>query len=205
LGVDLFIRDGRNIRLTPIGKIFLEQMEQAMQLIEKGKRQIEQFLDPERGTVPIQAAIERVRSGEAPELSTREKHLKDCYVVAEEGADKQKIEDEIKNMPNYFADYDTKVTFITEEELKEKHAAMPHGGFVIRSGQTGKENKTKQIYEFSLKLESNPEFTASVMVAYARAAYQLYHEGQSGAKTVFDIPLAYLSSKSSETLRKELL
>ncbi|WP_058486771.1 diaminopimelate dehydrogenase [Defluviitalea phaphyphila] len=155
-------------------------------------------------TIPIEKAIEEVRSGSNPDLTTRQKHLRECFVVAEDGADKDTIEKEIKTMPNYFADYDTIVHFISEEELKEKHSTMPHGGFVIRSGQTG-ENKNKHIIEFSLKLDSNPEFTASVLVAYARAVYKLHKEGQSGAKTVFDIPLAYLSPKSGEELRKELL
>ena len=156
-------------------------------------------------TIPMEDAIEKVRSGADPELTTKEKHLRDCYVVAEDGADKLKIEQEIKDMPNYFADYETKVTFITEEELKAEHSEIPHGGFVIRSGKTGEGNKTKHIIEFSLKLESNPEFTASVLVAYARATYKLSQEGQYGAKTVFDIPLGYLSPKSAAELRKELL
>lgn len=156
-------------------------------------------------TIPVEEAIERVRKGENPEFTTRDKHIRDCYVVAEEGADKDKIAAEIKNMPNYFDEYNTYVTFITEEELKEKHSTMPHGGFVIRSGQTGVGNNSNQIIEFSLKLDSNPEFTASVLVAYARATYRLNKEGQSGAKTVFDIPLAYLSPKPGEELRKNLL
>ncbi|HOV27279.1 MAG TPA: diaminopimelate dehydrogenase [Pseudobacteroides sp.] len=154
-------------------------------------------------TIPKEEAIQRVRNGENPNLSTSEKHLRDCYVVAEEGADKAAIEKEIVNMPNYFADYETKVTFISEEELRKNHSSMPHGGFVIRSGITGE--NTKHIIEFSLKLESNPEFTASVLVACARAAYRLNSEGQSGAKTMFDIPLGYLSIKSAAELRKELL
>lgn len=154
-------------------------------------------------TIPKDEAIQRVRNGENPNLSTREKHFRDCYVVAEEGADKAAIEKEIVNMPNYFADYETKVTFISEEELRKNHTAMPHGGFVIRSGNTGE--NTKHIIEFSLKLDSNPEFTASVLVSAARAAYRLSSEGQSGAKTMFDIPLGYLSIKSAAQLRKELL
>ncbi|KAA9000352.1 diaminopimelate dehydrogenase [Paenibacillus spiritus] len=154
-------------------------------------------------TVPVEAVIDRIRSGETPELATREKHTRHCYVVAEEGADLAGIEREIVTMPNYFADYDTTVTFITEEELKREHSGMPHGGFVIRSGVTGE--GTKQLVEFGLKLESNPEFTASVLVAYARAAVRLSREGASGAKTVFDIPLGYLSPKSAEELRRELL
>ncbi|MCM3781439.1 diaminopimelate dehydrogenase [Neobacillus mesonae] len=154
-------------------------------------------------TVPVQEVIERIRSGETPELATREKHKRDCFIVAEEGADQEEIRNTIVNMPNYFADYDTTVTFITEEELAEQHAGMPHGGFVIRSGKTGSGNR--QIVEFGLKLDSNPEFTASVLVAYARAAARLSKDGQKGAKTVFDVPLGYLSPKSGEQLRKELL
>lgn len=154
-------------------------------------------------TIPVEEAVQRVRSGENPELSTREKHIRDCYVVAEDGADKAAIEYEIKNMPNYFSDYDTKVTFISEEELKRDHSSMPHGGFVIRSGNTSENHK--HIMEFSLKLDSNPEFTSSVLVAYARAAYRLNKEGQTGARTIFDIPLGYLSMKSDAQLRKELL
>ncbi|NLM13019.1 MAG: diaminopimelate dehydrogenase [Epulopiscium sp.] len=155
-------------------------------------------------TIPIEEAIEKVRSGSNPDLTVREKHLRECYVVAEENADQEAIANEIKTMPNYFADYDTIVHFVSEEELKLNHSAMPHGGFVIRSGKTGDGN-TNHIIEFSLKLDSNPEFTGSVLVAYARAVYRLNQEGQSGAKTVFDIPLAYLSPKSGDELRKELL
>ncbi|WP_027339607.1 diaminopimelate dehydrogenase [Halonatronum saccharophilum] len=156
-------------------------------------------------TIPIEEAIDRVRSGEGPELTTREKHLRECYVVAQEGADKDEIAKEIKEMPNYFDEYDTTVNFITEEELKADHSAMPHGGFVIRSGKTGNDGENNQIIEFGLKLDSNPEFTSSVLIAYARAVYRLNNEGQTGATTVFDIPLAYLSPKSGAQLRKELL
>ncbi|OBR62326.1 diaminopimelate dehydrogenase [Paenibacillus oryzae] len=154
-------------------------------------------------TIPSQAAVERVRSGENPELSTREKHLRECFVVAEEGADQESIKQEIVSMPNYFADYDTVVHFISEEELRSNHSSMPHGGMVLRSGKTGA-NST-QLIEFGLKLDSNPEFTASVLVAYARAAYKLAAEGGNGAKTVFDIPFGLLSPKSPAELRKELL
>ncbi len=154
-------------------------------------------------TVPIDWAVEKVRAGENPDLSVGEKHRRVCYVVPEESADLKRIEEEIRNMPNYFADYDTTVHFITEEELKANHSGMPHGGFVIRSGTTGA--GTKQIVEFSLKLGSNPEFTASVIVAYARAIYRLAKEGQVGARTVFDIPFSYLSPKSPDELRRELL
>lgn len=154
-------------------------------------------------TVPVQEVIERIRSGETPQLSTREKHRRDCFVVAEDGADQEAIRRTIIDMPNYFADYDTTVTFITEDELAAEHSGMPHGGFVIRSGVTGSGNK--QIAEFGLKLDSNPEFTASVLIAYARAAYRLSQEGAVGAKTVFDIPLGYLSPKAAEVLRRDLL
>ncbi|MGE8080143.1 diaminopimelate dehydrogenase [Peribacillus loiseleuriae] len=154
-------------------------------------------------TVPIEDAVEKVRSGVNPELSTAEKHLRVCYVVAEDGYDQAKIEQDIVTMPNYFADYKTEVNFITEEELKENHSQLPHGGFVIRGGKTGSENK--QIIEFSLNLESNPEFTASVLVAYARAAYRLNKEGQVGAKTVYEVAPVYLSPKSAEELRRDLL
>nr|WP_276357872.1 diaminopimelate dehydrogenase [Cohnella sp. YIM B05605] len=154
-------------------------------------------------TVPVQEAIDRIRSGETPELATREKHLRQCFVVPEEGADLEKIRHEIVSMPNYFSDYDTTVAFISEEQLRKEHQGMPHGGFVIRSGVTGE--GTKQLIEFRLQLESNPEFTASVLVAYARAAVRLSGEGHTGAKTVFDIAPGYLSPKSPEELRRELL
>ena len=168
-------------------------------------RRIEGVKDAKQYTVPVASAIEGARSGENPELTTREKHTRECYVVAEEGADLARIENEIKTMPNYFADYDTTVNFITEEELKRDHAGIPHGGFVIRSGKSGFESETNHVLEFSLKLESNPEFTSSVLVAYARAAVKLNAEGVSGAKTVLDIPLSYLSEKDGATLRKELV
>ncbi|MCR5146055.1 MAG: diaminopimelate dehydrogenase [Clostridia bacterium] len=154
-------------------------------------------------TIPIDEAMTRVRNGENPELSTAEKHLRECFVVAEDGADLNKIEEEIKTMPNYFDEYHTEVHFISEEELKSNHSKMPHGGFVIHSGTTGDNNK--QIIEYSLKLDSNPEFTASVLIALARATYRLNCSGQYGAKTVLDIPPAMLSTKSPEELRKELL
>ena len=168
-------------------------------------RRIDGVLDAKQYTVPVQAALDAVRSGENPELSTREKHLRECYVVAKEGADLARIEQEIKTMPNYFADYDTTVTFITEEELKREHSGIPHGGKVIRCGKTGADLQNRHIIEYSLNLDSNPEFTSSVLVAYARAAYRMSQEGMRGCKTVLDIPPAYLSPKSGETLRKELL
>ncbi len=154
-------------------------------------------------TIPKTDAVERVRNGENPELSTREKHLRQCFVVAEEGADKAKIEAEIKNMPNYFADYDTEVNFITEEEFIKEHSSLPHGGFVIRSGNTTGENSS--VLDFSLKLGSNPEFTGSVLVSYARAVARLAKEGKTGVLTVFDIPLKYLSATAEDELRKTLL
>lgn len=155
-------------------------------------------------TVPVEEVVEKVRSGCGPKLTTRDKHLRECYVVAEEGADLKEIEETIKNMPNYFSDYDTTVTFITEEELKENHSKMPHGGFVIRSGETGHDG-SKHVIEYSLKLDSNPEFTASVLACYARAAYRLSKNGESGARSVFDIAPGMLSMKSAEELRAQLL
>lgn len=154
-------------------------------------------------TIPVEAALERVRSGENPELTTREKHTRECFVVPEEGADLAQIEHDIKTMPNYFADYDTTVHFITEEELERDHSGIPHGGKVIRTGVTGGGNK--HVIEYSLKLDSNPEFTSSVICAYARAAYRMSREGMSGCKTIFDIPPAYLCSQSGEELRAHML
>lgn len=154
-------------------------------------------------TVPITEAVDRVRSGSEPELTTREKHLRECYVVPEEGADLAAIETAIKTMPNYFSDYDTTVHFITEEELKANHSKMPHGGFVIRSGETGEGNK--HIIEYSLKLDSNPQFTACVLICYARAAYRLAKAGETGARSVFDIAPALLSQKTPEELRAQML
>ena len=152
-------------------------------------RRVEGVLDAKQYTIPLEEALKSVRNGENPELSTRQKHIRECFVVAKEGANLEKIEEEIKNMPNYFFDYDTTVHFITEEELKKNHSGIPHGGFVIRSGNTGWNKENKHIIEYSLKLDSNPEFTSAVLVAYARAAYRLSKEGNSGCKTVFDIAL----------------
>lgn len=168
-------------------------------------RRVEGVKNGKQYTIPVDAALEAVRNGENPELTTRQKHIRECFVVLEEGADAAKVEAEIKNMPNYFADYDTTVHFISEEELLANHSGIPHGGFVIRSGKTGWEEENSHVIEYSLKLDSNPEFTASVIAAYARAAYRLSKEGASGCKTVFDIAPAYLSEKSGEELRKELL
>ncbi len=156
-------------------------------------------------TIPIEAALESVREGKNPEFTTREKHLRECFVVAEEGADKAAIENEIKNMPNYFADYNTIVHFITEEELEQNHSGIPHGGFVIRTGCTGASGENSHVIEYSLKLDSNPEFTASVLVAYARAAYRLNAQGEKGCKTVFDIAPGLLCMDSAAELRKQLL
>ena len=168
-------------------------------------RRIEGVKDGKQYTIPVKEALEKVRSGENPTLTTREKHTRECFVVAKEGADLKKIEEEIKTMPNYFADYDTTVHFISEEELKRDHAGIPHGGFVFRCGNIGWENENKAIIEYSLKLDSNPEFTASVIVAYARAVARLNKEGSLGCKTVFDIAPAYLSSLSGEEMRAHLL
>ncbi len=156
-------------------------------------------------TIPVEAAVEAVRNCENPDLSTREKHIRECFVVAEEGADLARIEEEIKTMPNYFADYDTIVHFISEETFEKEHTSMPHGGFVIRSGKTGQGESTDQVIEYSLKLGSNPEFTSSVLVAYARAAHRLAQEGAEGCRTVFDIAPAYLSPLSGEEIRRQLL
>lgn len=167
-------------------------------------RRIEGVKNGIQYTVPIEAAVDQVRSGSEPELTTRQKHLRECYVVAEEGVDKAAIEEAIKTMPNYFDEYDTTVTFITEEELKENHSKMPHGGFVIRTGETGCEGN-KHVIEYSLKLDSNPEFTGSVLVAYARAAHRLSKKGESGARSVFDIAPAMLSQMTPEELRAHML
>lgn len=168
-------------------------------------RRVEGVKDGKQYTIPIEAALDAVRSGSNPDLTTREKHLRECFVVAEEGADTARIEQEIKTMPNYFDEYETVVHFISQEELNRDHSGIPHGGFVIRSGKTGWENENQHVIEYSLKLDSNPEFTSSVLTAYARAAYRLSKEGQAGCRTVFDIAPAYLSAKSGEELRKHLL
>lgn len=168
-------------------------------------RRIEGVIDARQYTIPSEAALAAVRNGENPELSVREKHTRECFVVAEEGADLARIEREIKTMPNYFADYDTTVHFIDAEEMKREHSRLAHGGFVIRSGRTGVDFENNHIIEYSLKLDSNPEFTASVLTAYARAAYRLNSEGVSGCKTVFDVAPSYLSPKTGEELRAQLL
>lgn len=168
-------------------------------------RRIDGVWDARQYTIPVEAALDAVRSGTNPELTTREKHTRECFVVAEDGADLARIENEIKTMPNYFADYDTTVHFISMEELQRDHSGIPHGGFVIRCGKTGINKENTHIIEYSLKLDSNPEFTSSVIVAYARAAVRMSTEGMSGCKTVFDVAPAYLSPKPAEDLRKRLL
>ena len=168
-------------------------------------RRIKGVKNAKQYTIPVESALERVRSGENPELTTREKHERECFVVLEEGADAATVEKEIKEMPNYFSDYNTTVHFITEEELEKNHSGMAHGGFVIRSGKTGMNKEHNHIIEYSLKLDSNPEFTTSVLIAYARAAKRLYDEGQKGCKTVLDIAPAYLTEISDEDLRAHLL
>lgn len=168
-------------------------------------RRIEGVLDARQYTVPVPAALEAVRNGENPELTTRQKHTRECYVVAAEGADKARIENEIKSMPNYFSDYDTTVTFISMEEMKEKHSALPHGGCVIRTGKTGLEGECTHVIEYSLKLDSNPQFTSSALVAFARAVYKMHCRGMHGCNTVFDIAPADLSAMSGEDLRAHML
>ena len=168
-------------------------------------RRIEGVVDARQYTIPVEAALEAVRSGSCPTLTTREKHTRECFVVAAEGADLARIEHEIKTMPAYFADYDTTVHFISLAEMREKHSGIPHGGFVIRSGKTGLNAEHTALIEYSLKLDSNPEFTASVLVACARAAHRFAQAGETGCKTILDIPPAYLSPKSGEELRRSLL
>lgn len=168
-------------------------------------RRIEGVKNGKQYTIPVPEALESVRSGENPALSTRQMHRRECFVVAEEGADKERIEREIVTMPNYFADYDTTVHFISEEEFRREHSGIPHGGFVFRTGVTGVNGENRHVIEYSLKLDSNPEFTASAVVAFARAVVRLYKEGASGCKTVFDIAPAYLSPFSGEELRAHLL
>ncbi len=168
-------------------------------------RRVEGVLDAKQYTIPCDDALEKVRAGENPDLSTRQKHLRECFVVLKDGADARKVEKEIKEMPNYFADYDTTVHFISKEELDRDHSGIPHGGFVIRSGKTGLNSENNHIIEYSLKLDSNPEFTSSVLVCYARAAVRMSKEGIFGCKTVFDVAPCYLSPHTNEDLRKRLL
>ena len=168
-------------------------------------RRVPGVKDGKQYTIPVESALEAVRNGENPELTTRQKHIRECFVVPEDGADLQQIEETIKNMPNYFSDYDTTVHFITEEELKANHSGIPHGGFVFRTGVTGFNKENKHVIEYSLKLDSNPEFTSSVILAFARAINRLHTEGVSGCKTVFDIAPAYLTPLSAEEIRAHLL
>ena len=168
-------------------------------------RRIEGVADARQYTVPVEAALDRVRAGEHPEFTAREMHLRDCYVVAEEGADKAAIEEAIKTMPNYFEPYDTTVTFVSQEELDKNHSGLPHGGSVLRSGRTGFDMEFNNTIEYTLNLDSNPFFTASILAAAARAAYRMNKEGQSGAKTLFDVPPAYLSTQPSEELLAHML
>ncbi len=168
-------------------------------------RRIKGVKNAKQYTIPVQSALDAVRSGKNPELTTRQKHTRECFVVLQEGANAAEVEKQIKEMPNYFADYNTTVHFIDDEEFAKNHSRIPHGGFVLRSGKTGLNNENSHIIEYSLKLDSNPEFTSCVLVAYARAAYKLNKEGQSGCKTVFDIAPAYLSAKSGEELRATML
>jgi len=168
-------------------------------------RRVSGVKDGKQYTIPVESALEAVRNGENPELTARQKHIRECYVVLEDGADAAKVEEEIRTMPDYFSDYDTTVHFISQEELKRDHSGIPHGGFVLRSGVTGWEKEHGHLIEYRLKLDSNPEFTSSILAAYARAAYRLALEGQSGCKTVFDIAPAYLSARSGEELRKTML
>lgn len=168
-------------------------------------RRIAGVKDARQYTVPVEEALEAVRSGSNPELTTRQKHTRECFVVAEESADLEQIRQQIVTMPDYFSDYDTTVHFISEEELKRDHSGIPHGGFVIHTGKTGMEQEHDHVIEYRLKLDSNPEFTAAVLTAYARAVYRMSREGQTGCKTVFDVPPAYLSPRNGEELRKYLL
>ena len=218
--VDASAREGRNVAMISVGwdpGMFSLNRLYASAILPEGKdytfwgkgvsqghsdaiRRIDGVVDAKQYTIPVDEALDAVRSGNAPELSTRQKHTRECFVVAAEGADKERIDREICNMPNYFADYDTTVRFISLEELRRDHGGIPHGGFVIRSGVTGKSGEHKHIIEYSLKLDSNPEFTASVIVAYARATVRMKSEGMIGCKTVFDVPPAYLSPKSYDEL-----
>ncbi|MBO4758581.1 MAG: diaminopimelate dehydrogenase [Spirochaetaceae bacterium] len=168
-------------------------------------RRIEGVKDGKQYTIPVQSALDAVRAGKNPELTTRQKHTRECFVVAEEGADKARIEKEIKEMPNYFADYDTTVHFISEEELKKNHSGIPHGGFVFRTGKTGWNKEFNNVIEYRLTLDSNPAFTSSVLISFARAIFRMNKEGQTGCKTVFDVAPAYLSPLSGEELRAHML
>ena len=223
--VDAAAKDGGNVAMISVGwdpGMFSVNRLMAGSILPDGKdytfwgkgvsqghsdaiRRVEGVLDGKQYTIPVEGALEAVRSGSCPELTTRQKHIRECFVVAKEGADKARIEKEIKEMPNYFADYDTTVNFITIDELRRDHSGIPHGGFVIRTGKTGAVLENNHVIEYSLKLDSNPEFTASVIVAYARATARMAKEGMKGCKTVFDVPPAYLSPKSYEEIIATLL
>ena len=223
--VDAAAKDGGNVAMISVGwdpGMFSVNRLMAGSILPDGKdytfwgkgvsqghsdaiRRVEGVLDGKQYTIPVEDALEAVRSGSCPELTTRQKHIRECFVVAKEGADKARIEKEIKEMPNYFADYDTTVNFITMDELRRDHSGIPHGGFVIRTGKTGAVLENNHVIEYSLKLDSNPEFTASVIVAYARATARMAKEGMKGCKTVFDVPPAYLSPKSYEEIIATLL
>ena len=196
LYANMILRDGKDY--TFWGKGVSQGHSDAIRRIE-GVKNAKQY------TVPVEEALESVRRCECPELTTRQKHTRECFVVAEEGADLARIENEIKTMPNYFADYDTTVHFISEEELLREHAGIPHGGVVIRSGKTGMNGDNNHVIEYKLTLDSNPEFTSCVLTAYARAAYRMSQEGMKGCKTIFDIAPAYLSDMSAEEMRSKLL
>lgn len=191
--------------ILPVGKDYTFWGKGVSQGHSDAIRRIPGVKNAKQYTVPIESALEEVRTGKNPELTTRQKHLRECFVVLEEGADAAKVEQKIKTMPNYFADYDTTVNFISEEELEKNHSGLAHGGFVIRSGKTGADKKHNHIIEFNLKLDSNPEFTGSVLVACARAINRFHREGKSGCMTIFDIPPAYLFAGSDEELRKHFL
>ncbi len=191
--------------ILPNGKDYTFWGEGVSQGHSDAIRRIDGVLDAKQYTVPVKEALDLVRSGKNPDLTVREKHTRVCYVVAQDGADKDRIENEIKTMPNYFADYDTTVHFISKDELIKEHSGIPHGGFVIRTGKTGFDNENNHLVEYSIKLDSNPEFTASVIVAYARAAFKLNKEGQKGCRTIFDIAPSYIINKSNEEIRKNML
>ncbi len=191
--------------VLPVGKDYTFWGKGVSQGHSDAIRRIEGVVDARQYTIPVEDAVARVQSGENPELTTRDKHLRECFVVAQEGADKAEIERKIVTMPNYFADYNTVVHFITKEELARDHSGLPHGGFSIRCGSTGFNNEYTNVIQYSLKLDSNPAFTSSVLVAYARAAVKMNKEGQSGCKTVLDVAPSYISSASNEDLRKRLL
>lgn len=217
--------EGKNIAIISVGwdpGMFSLNRLYAMSILPNGKdytfwgrgvsqghsqalREVKGVFDGRQYTIPVESALERVRNGSNPELSTREKHTRECFVVVEEGADKERIKQEIITMPNYFADYETRINFITEEELERDHSNIPHGGFVIRSGNTGWNDEHNHIIEYSLKLDSNPEFTSSVLVAYARAAYRMRNRGIIGCKTVVDVAPVDLSPLTPEEIRSQLL